>query len=304
MNPRLAFIYSPKYCVDIGAHVFQTSKYRLISDRLAEEIGLTPDDVIEPDLAPDETLLRAHDAEFLDDMKNLRWTPRTQPSELPISQEIIDAAVLCAGGSMRAAREATERNGIGFHIGGGWHHSFPDHAEGFCYINDVAVAILNLKDKGTILRAIVVDCDLHQGNGTAFFFGTDPDVFTFSIHQENLYPIKQRSDLDIGLESFAGDDVYLERLGSAIPRLYDEHKPDIAFYVAGADPFEMDQLGSLQITKQGLRKRDEMVIEGAAKRGIPLVVTLAGGYAPDVNDTVEIHCNTAKTAIEAVELYE
>ncbi len=304
MNPRVAFIYSPKYCVDIGAHVFQTSKYRLIADRLAEEMKFGPDDFIEPDFAPYEALLRAHDQEFLDDMDNLRWTERTRPSELPITKDIIDAAVLCAGGSIRASREALDRNGIGFHIGGGWHHSFPDHAEGFCYINDIAVAIINLKAENAIQRAIVVDCDLHQGNGTAYFFRNDPDVWTFSIHQENLYPMKQRSDLDIGLENFAGDDVYLKRLGSALPRLNEEYYPCIVFYVAGADPYEKDQLGSLQITKEGLRKRDELVIRSAAERGIPVVVMLAGGYAPDVNDTVEIHCNTAQVALEAAGLYE
>jgi acetoin utilization deacetylase AcuC-like enzyme len=304
MSSKIAFAYSPKYGVDIGAHVFITAKYALTAKRLREECGVTPEQIIEPSLAPEADLQRALEPEYLEDMAELRRTPRTEYSELPITREIINGAFLCAGGTLLAAREALERRGIGFHVGGGWHHAFPDHAEGFCYVNDLAVAILALKAEGRIRRALVVDCDLHQGNGTAVYFQDDPDVFTFSIHQERLYPFKQRSDLDIGLDDGVGDAEYLQRLGSAIPRLYDEHKPDMVFYVAGADPYERDQLGSLQLTKDGLRQRDELVIAAAAERNIPLTITLAGGYAPDVNDTVDIHISTAKTALAAAAKYE
>ncbi|MCX7016133.1 MAG: histone deacetylase [Candidatus Sumerlaeota bacterium] len=298
MTSHIVFVYSPKYEVDIGEHPFKTTKYRLTAERLVAECGVARDQLLEPSPPDEATLLRALDREYLEDMKALRWNSRTASSELPISRAIIDGSFLCAGGTLLAARKALELGGIGFHVGGGWHHAFRDHAEGFCYVNDIAAAILTLQAEGAIKRAIVVDCDLHQGNGTAVYFQTDPDVFTFSIHQERLYPQKEKSDLDIGLDDFTGDLKYLAALGSAIPRLYDSHKPQIVFYVAGADPYKDDLLGNLQLTKEGLRKRDELVIRSASERRLPVVVMLAGGYSPDVRDTVDIHLATARVALE------
>ncbi|GIW53051.1 MAG: hypothetical protein KatS3mg081_2406 [Gemmatimonadales bacterium] len=186
-------------------------------------------------------------------------------------------------------------------MGGGFHHAFPDHGEGFCLINDVAVAIAELKARGVVRRAAVIDCDLHQGNGTAAIFAKDPSVFTFSIHQENNYPArKPPSDLDVGLPDGAGDETYLAALQRHIPDILERHRPDLVFYLAGADPYREDQLGGLNLTMEGLRQRDLLVLEACRSRNLPVAVTLAGGYARKLSDTVEIQCNTVRAARELV----
>jgi len=303
MSSPFFVVYSPSYGADIGAHVFRTEKYRLVMGKLARAIDLPEDAVLTPHPAPEPILLKALDRAYYDDLVNARQSWRTISSEIPITREIIEASFLCAGGSILAAREALERQGICYHAGGGWHHAFRDHAEGFCYINDIAIGILAMIEEKRIRRALVVDLDLHQGNGTAVYFQTNPDVFTFSMHQEQLYPPKKRSDLDIGLNRQTDDATYLALLRSAIPRLYDEHRPELIFYVAGADPYVEDQLGNLSLTKDGLRVRDELVLFEAANRRIPVVITLAGGYAIDLKDTVDIHVATARIASEAAAQY-
>jgi acetoin utilization deacetylase AcuC-like enzyme len=207
----------------------------------------------------------------------------------------VTAYVYAAGGTTLAAREALAR-GVGINLGGGFHHAFADLASGFCYVNDLAVAIRVLQRDGRVKRAAVVDCDLHQGNGTAHLFRRDPEVFTFSIHQEHLYPVKERSDLDIGLENGAGNEEFNGRLADALPRVW-AHGPELVLYQAGADPYEDDQLGALRLTIPGLLERDRLVLEGCADRGIPAVVTLGGGYARNVSDTVRIHQNTCEMAL-------
>lgn len=291
----LPFIYSPRYVVDIGNHVFPTRKYRLVRDEAVRRNLVGAEAIEAPSEAPDEDLLLVHTPEYLDDVRQCRWTDRTLRSEMPLTPEIAAVYLLAAGGTTLAARRAVERGGA-FHCGGGFHHAFPDHAEGFCYINDIAVALRVLLRDGAVRRPIVVDCDLHQGNGTARIFQNDPAVFTFSIHEEDNYPVKERSDLDMGLEDLAGDARYLQALESVIPRIYDHHRADFLLYVAGADPFEDDQLGSLRVSREGLRRRDELVLGAAAERGIPFLVVLAGGYARNVADTVAIHIGTAETA--------
>ncbi len=296
----LPVVFSPRYEVDFGPHVFPTRKYRLVKETLEKEGLIEPGDVEEPQEASDEDLLLTHQPDYLDDLKHCRSTPRTSRSELPITPEIVKKFRLASGGSILAARRALEHGGA-YHCGGGFHHAFADHAEGFCYLNDIAVAIRALLHEGRAQRPIVVDCDLHQGNGTACIFQRDPNVFTFSIHEENNYPVKERSDLDIGLESLTDDDGYLKALDRAVPEIYDRHRPDLLFFVAGADPFEDDQLGFLRVSKQGLRRRDERVLAEARARGIPFVVLLAGGYARNVADTVEIHVTTYRVARACLE---
>ncbi len=181
-------------------------------------------------------------------------------------------------------------------LSGGFHHAFPDHAEGFCYTNDVAIGIRRLQRDRQVSKFLVVDCDLHQGNGTAHIFQEDPDVFTFSIHQENNYPIKRKSDLDIGLANRTDDATYLAHLHRHVPRMMDDFAPEFVIYLAGADPYEYDQLGGLSLTIDGLQERDEFVIGECVRRDIPVAVLLAGGYAVNTDDTVTIHCNTCKTA--------
>jgi acetoin utilization deacetylase AcuC-like enzyme len=209
---------------------------------------------------------------------------------------LVKFARLSVGGTILAA-ELALKQGLAVHIGGGFHHAFHDHGEGFCILNDVAVAVEKLKSQGRINKAMIVDCDLHQGNGTAHILAGKDYAFTFSIHQMDIYPSeKTSSSLDVGLWSGDGDAEYLSALRAHFPRLYKELKPEFVFYVAGADPYEKDQLGSLRVTKEGLRERDEIVIGEARRLRIPVAVVLAGGYAVDFEDTVAIHLNTIRVA--------
>jgi acetoin utilization deacetylase AcuC-like enzyme len=215
---------------------------------------------------------------------------------------------MMAGGTCAAAAAALAE-GTAAHLGGGLHHAFANHGEGFCPINDIAVAIRVAQQPSTrsarsghgrgIRRAAVIDCDVHHGNGTAMIFERDAAVFTFSIHQQHNYPFfKPRSDLDIGLEDGAGDARYLEALAAALPKVM-ASGPELVVYVAGADPFAEDRLGGLRVTKAGLAERDRMVVAAVRGAGVPLVLTLAGGYAVDVQDTVDIHVATVETMLKA-----
>ncbi len=296
MPTRAAVVHSPGYRCDIGTHVFPMEKFERVRAGLVA-LGLVRDaDVIEPAPATRAELELVHTPAYLDDLYGLRHTFRTAGSELPLSAGIVSSYVLAAGGTLRAARAALER-GVGVQIGGGFHHAFADLASGFCYINDLAVALRVLAAEGRITRAAVVDVDLHQGNGTARIFRDDPAVFTFSIHQEHLYPVKERSDLDIGLDDGTGDAEYLERLAGGLEPVW-AHRPELVLLQAGADPFEDDQLGALRLTFDGLERRDRMVLEGCAARGIPVVVTLGGGYARRLADLVRIHVTTCRLALE------
>jgi acetoin utilization deacetylase AcuC-like enzyme len=186
------------------------------------------------------------------------------------------------------------------HLGGGFHHAFPDHGEGFCLINDVAVAIRMLRRDRAVGRVLVVDLDVHQGNGTAAIFATEPEVFTFSMHQENNYPAwKPPSDLDLGLEDGVEDEEYLGLLERHLPDILDNHRPDLVFYLAGADPYAEDQLGGLSLTLDGLRRRDAAVFLSCRQVGTPVAVTLAGGYARREADTVAIHVATVQESLRA-----
>jgi acetoin utilization deacetylase AcuC-like enzyme len=296
MRCRPPVVFSPEYECDIGCHVFPTMKYRLVRDALIADGVIRAEDILVPEPASEADLRLVHTAEYLADLAALRRTTRTAMSELPLTAEVVRAYVLGAGGTVLAARRALGE-GAGVHIGGGFHHAFAALASGFCYVNDLAVAVRVLQRDGAIARAAVVDCDLHQGNGTAHVFRDDERVFTFSIHQEHLYPVKETSDLDIGLENEADDATFNGQLASALERVW-AHRPEIVLYQAGADPYLDDQLGSLRLTLEGLRERDRLVIEGCAGRGIPVVVTLGGGYARRVSDTVTIHKNTCVLALE------
>jgi acetoin utilization deacetylase AcuC-like enzyme len=296
---EVLFVYSPGYEVDIGAHVFPTSKYRLIRESLLRSGEASEQTIVCPIHPAREELERVHTPELLDDMQLLRRSARTIRSELPLTREIADAYLLAAGGTIAACRKAlTEDSRTCCHIGGGFHHAFADHAEGFCYINDIAVGIRAMQQEGRVTRAMVIDCDLHQGNGTAHIFQQDPTVFTFSIHQENNYPSKEKSDLDIGLEDGADDATYLSALSAAVPTIIRNHKPELIVYVAGADPYYDDQLGGLRLTMDGLGQRDRLVLQGAAASRIPVVTVTAGGYARQISDTVAIHAQTCRIAAE------
>lgn len=292
----MKFIYRDDYDLNLGSHVFPSQKYRLIRDRLSTE-GL---DFLVPEPATEEDLLLVHGRGWITRLKQgTLHEAELQRLEIPWSQKMADAFCLAAGGTTLAARCALE-DGAAFNIGGGFHHAFPNHGEGFCAVHDVAVAIRRLQQDKLIERAMVVDVDVHHGNGTAAIFANDESVFTLSLHQLNNYPqFKPPSDIDVHLENGVGDEEYLRCLDEAIEKALSHFDPQLLMYVAGADPYKEDRLGGLSLTIDGLMERDRLVAGIARNRKIPICVTLAGGYARRVEDTVTIHANTAKCLLNS-----
>ena len=325
MSARI--VYSARYRVDIGPHVFPTRKYDLVYDAL----GRPP--AVDPPPATWEDLSLVHTTEYLEKLRTGTMSEEDVAQlELPWSPEMVEGFRVMVGGTIQAALFAcglradstTQRPqsmqsqgssaapegqefsadsaisafNVGCHIGGGLHHAFPNHGEGFCPFNDVAVAVRVLQHHG-VGRIAIVDLDVHHGNGTALVFESDPTVFTFSMHQQHNYPMwKPRGSLDVGLPDGARDATFLGELERALPKVA-AHRPQCVFYLAGADPYEDDQLGGLRLTKEGLRRRDRLVIDTFRIAGVPVVVTLAGGYARRVEDTVAIHVATIEEAIGA-----
>src|SRR5712664_646253 len=295
-------VYHERYDLNLGPHVFPSQKFRLIYEMLLHEGIATKEDFLRPDPASDEDLLRVHTADWVCKLKTGTLTAsEVMKLEVPYSKELVEAVWLAAGGTILAGQLAL-RNGFGANLSGGFHHAYPGHGEGFCAIHDVAVAIRKLQADGAVKKAMVVDTDVHHGNGTAAIFRNDPTVFTISIHQENNYPAhKPPSSIDLNMADRADDDEYLGVLIPAVQKALDEFRPEIVFYVGGADPYSEDQLGGLSLTKEGLQQRDRQVFEEARRRGIPVATTLAGGYARRVEDTIRIHVNTILAAQEAAE---
>jgi len=294
-------VYSERYDLHLGQHVFPAQKYRWLRDRMLRTRFATPEDLVEPSPATDEEILRVHTPEWVSGLRNgtLSYHDILR-LEIPYSQQMVEAFWLAAGGTTLTARLALSA-GVGFNIGGGFHHAFPGHGEGFCAINDIAVAVRTLQHEKIIQRAMVVDCDLHHGNGTAAIFAGDASVFTLSIHQYNNYPAeKPPSNLDIHLPDGTGDGEYLYRLANPYRTALEMFKPDLVVYVAGADPYKDDQLGELALTFDGLKERDRLVIWTALTNKTPVAIVLAGGYAESVEDTVTIHANTAEVAREVL----
>jgi acetoin utilization deacetylase AcuC-like enzyme len=316
-------IYSDDYFLPIGAHVFPAEKYKRVHDRLLASGVAEASDFAAPRPASDQDVLLVHSPEYVHKLRTGTLSMREQMElEVPFSTELVKAFWLAAGGSILAAELALSQR-VSVNIGGGFHHAFPDHGEGFCMIHDVAVAIRCMQRDGKIRTAMTVDCDVHHGNGTAAIFaGTRAvgdslpsvpgsalkstissrhagDVFTISLHQENNYPaVKPPSSIDIDLPDGIGDDDYLAWLDNALSSGLRQFDPELICYIAGADPYREDQLGGLSLTIDGLKKRDELVFRVARARGIPVMVTYAGGYARNVEDTVTIHCNTVIAAKE------
>lgn len=321
-------VYSDEYYLPIGAHVFPAEKYRLVHQRLLESGVAEPQDFVTPQPASDDDVLRVHTREYVQKLKNGTLSPMEEMQmEVPYSPELVKAFWLAAGGSILAADLAL-RDGLAFNIGGGFHHAFPDHGEGFCVVHDVAVAIKRMHHDGRIMRAMTVDLDVHDGNGTAAIFpprnksgnplpsaGTISrdvhkldtrgasngklEVFTISLHQAHNYPAhKPPSSIDVNLPDGTNDDEYLGWLDQALSSAFRSFEPQLLCYIAGADPYREDQLGDLGLTIDGLKRRDELVFRVAKSRGVPAMVTYAGGYARHVEDTVTIHCNTVIAARE------
>lgn len=294
----MKIVYSDRYAPSFGrGHVFPVTKYRLCYESLQRDIPR--DAFIEPEPARDEDVLRAHDFHYIQRLRlGLMTEAEVHRSEVPYSSELVDFFWLATGGTILASTLATEE-GLAANLSGGFHHAFADRAEGFCLINDIAVAIRTLQHRGTIQSAMVLDCDVHQGNGTAAIFSSDPTVFTVSFHQQNNYPHeKPAGSLDIALADGCGDEEYLNELDQALVRAFDQFQPDLVVYAAGADPFQDDQLGGLALSKSGLLERDRRVFERCARSGVPCAVVLAGGYSRVPQDTVTIHANTVRLAFE------
>ena len=294
-------VYHDDYDLNLGDHVFPSRKYRWIRDQLLRDHTAAAEDFIAPEPATDDDVLLVHDPGWV---RRLRTGTLSYQEilrlEIPYSRRTIEGFWLAAGGTILAARMALEE-GIGFNLGGGFHHAFPGHGEGFCAINDIAIAIRRLQRDGAIRRALIVDCDVHHGNGTAAIFSGDSSVFTLSIHQLNNYPTeKPLSGLDIHLPDGAGDAEYLERLEKGLQVAFTVCHPELLVFVAGADPYLDDQLGGLCLTLEGLARRDRLVIGHAMARRVPAAVVLAGGYAANVTDTVSIHARTAAVAAEVL----
>ena len=320
-------VYSEDYYLPIGAHVFPAEKYQRVHNRLLETGVAEPADFLTPQPASDQDILLVHTPQYVHKLKTGTLSAMEElQMEVPFSPELVRAFWLAAGGSISAAEHAL-KDGMAFNIGGGFHHAFPDHGEGFCMIHDVAVAIRRMQRDDKISRAMTVDCDVHQGNGTAAIFAgvrvpsaplpstsapvLNPgrpakirnahagDVFTISLHQENNYPAwKPPSSIDVDLPDEIGDDDYLAWLDNALSSGLRQFDPDLICYIAGADPYREDQLGGLALTIEGLKRRDELVFRVAQARDLPVMVTFAGGYARRVDDTVTIHCNTVLAARE------
>ena len=294
-------VYHDGYDLQFGAHVFPSIKYKLIRRKLLEEGIAGPEDFLTPELATFAQMTLVHTPDWVSrlDAGRLSYHEIVQ-LETPYSRRMVEAFFLAAGGTILAARESLKTR-IGFNVGGGFHHAFPSHGEGFCAINDVAVAIRTLQREGLIERALVIDCDVHQGNGTAVVFTGDATVFTVSLHQLNNYPTdKPPSTIDIHLRDGCGDEEYLEMLLGACDFACGGFQPDIVLYVAGSDPYVDDQLGGLSLSKDGLKRRDQFVFETAVRHHIPITATLAGGYANRIEDTVELHVNTVLAARDAL----
>jgi len=306
----MKIVYSDRYDLDIGSHVFPTVKYSRVHRRLLDRRVADPRDFLEPPAATWDDLALVHTPDYLEKLQHGRLSlQEIAHMEVPWSRQIVEGFRLMAGGTLFAARLALDEASAGnaavrgsrrwtvvTHIGGGFHHAFCNHGEGFCMFNDVAVAIRRLKRDGAITRAAIVDCDVHHGNGTATIFAGEPSVFTFSMHQLRNYPaFKPAGSLDVALDDNTTDDEYLNKLREALPRVL-ASRAQIVFYLAGADPYMDDQLGGLRLTKEGLRKRDRLVLEAARDACVPVIVTLAGGYAWHVEDTVDIHVATVEEA--------
>jgi acetoin utilization deacetylase AcuC-like enzyme len=290
-------VYHERYDLNLGAHVFPSEKFRLIHDKLLNDGIAEVEDFLRPEPATDTDILRVHTVDWVQKLKTGTLTASEQMKlEVPYSPELVRAFWLAAGGTITAAESALQ-DGFGCNIGGGFHHAYPNHGEGFCAIHDVAVAIRTLQARKEFARAMVVDTDGHHGNGTAAIFGKDDSVFTLSIHQLNNYPAhKPHSSLDLNLEDGVADEEYLATLLPAVKKSIESFHPDILFYVGGADPYCEDQLGGLDLSMEGLKKRDAGVFKQARQKNIPIVTTLAGGYARRLADTIQIHVNTILAA--------
>lgn len=286
-------------------HRFPLAKYRLIRERIQESVLIADNDFIESSPISDEAILRVHSPGYLDRLKTGKLSDfEVRELGFPWSPDLLERSRRSCGGTWAAALSAVQTDTAAMNLAGGTHHAHLDKGAGYCVLNDVAIASRTLQTEGLIKQVVVIDLDVHQGDGTAAIFAEDPSVFTFSIHGAKNYPLrKPAGDLDIGLEDGVGDLEYLQAVEEGVSEAIERSNADFAFFIAGSDPYEGDTLGRLKVTKQGLIARDRFVLETCRDAGIPVAIVMGGGYARDITDTVEIYCNTLKTAISVFESY-
>lgn len=290
--------YADQFVLPLPAgHRFPIQKYALLRQRVVETRLVSPEELCVPHAATDEELGRVHQAEYLRRLQRGELAQREiRRIGFPWSPELVERSRRSCGGTIEACQAALV-DGCAVNLAGGTHHAFPDHGKGYCVFNDSAVAARGLQAEGRARRVVILDCDVHQGDGTAAIFAGDPSVFTFSIHGARNFPFhKQRSDLDIELDDGTGDADYLEALERGLRRALDLARADVAIYLAGADPFVGDRLGRLALSKAGLAERDRLVFEHCQRVGLPVAVVMSGGYARQVQDTVDIHFQTVRAA--------
>lgn len=282
-----------------SGHRFPIGKYELLRRRVVADGLVAPDRVHDPDRASADALRRAHTDDYVSRFTDGRLSDKElRRIGFPWSGALVERSYRAVGGTCEAARAALQA-GVAMNLAGGTHHAFADRGEGFCVFNDVAVAIRMLQDEGRVHRAAVVDLDVHQGNGTHAIFAGDSSVFTFSMHGGRNYPFpKVAGCVDLELEDGTGDEEYLALLAATLPRVLSAAQPDLVVYLAGADPYVGDRLGRLGMSLNGLARRDAMVLSACREVGIPVAVTIAGGYGRDLNDTVQAHLNTVRVALD------
>ncbi|MEM9546861.1 MAG: histone deacetylase [Bacteroidota bacterium] len=296
----LKIAYSPVYKYELpDGHRFPMVKYELIPEQLLYEGSVTDDNFFHPKQLTEEQLLLTHTQDYLDKLENLTLDRKeVRNIGFPVKKSLIERGKYISHGTLECARFA-HQYGCAMNIAGGTHHSFSDHGEGFCIYNDIAISTNILLKEGTFQKVLIVDLDVHQGNGTAKIFENDDRVFTFSMHGERNYPTrKETSDLDIGLPDKAEDELFLTTLKSTLPRLIDEVQPDMIFYLSGVDIIESDKLGRLSVSREGCRQRDRFVFNQCKKNNIPVAVSMGGGYSPRISDIVEAHANTFREALD------
>ncbi len=280
-------------------HRFPLEKYTLLREAVKGAALVAPEDLIAPHPATDEQILRAHDLDYLQRVKNGHLTSKEiRRIGLPWSPELVARARCSVGGTIGACHAAI-RSGIAVSLAGGTHHAFRDHGQGFCVFNDSVIAARAMQAGNGAQRVAVIDCDVHQGNGTAAILADDPTIFTFSIHGARNFPFrKERSDLDIELEDGTEDGIYLEALHTGVRRALDLAQADLVIYLAGADPYVGDQFGRLALSRAGLAERDRVVLGRCRRAGLPVATVMAGGYGRQIQDTVDIHLQTVRIAAE------
>ena len=298
MGAAMSLFHSDAFVLPLPAHHrFPMGKYARLRQRLLESDGFAEDEFRVPVAASDAEITRVHCALYLERVVTGALDAREQKAiGFPWSERMVERSRQSSGATMAAAREALTR-GWSANLAGGTHHAFRDRGEGFCVFNDAAITARAMQVEAGLQRIAIIDCDVHQGNGTASIFRGDDSVFTFSIHAARNFPFaKEASDLDIELGDGAGDDEYLWHLERGLDETLERSRPQLAIYLAGADPYEDDRLGRLKLTKHGLARRDEFVLGTLKARGIPVAIAMAGGYARDIEDSVAIHANTLCTA--------